>query len=81
MDIRIGLRDLVGRLLQNKGDHETFEDDHQLLSTGRLESIDVIEMVMYLEQTHDLDFAEVLFDPDDFDSIDGMAELVVSASS
>jgi len=75
-DLRPGLRLIVRQLLDAKGDRTPFGDDEPLLTGGRLESVDVIELVMHLEQAHGVDFSTRAFDPDDFDSVARMEALL-----
>jgi acyl carrier protein len=65
----------VRKLLSSKGDHEPFTEDEPLLSGGRLESIDAVELVVFLEEEFGVDFVETGFDQSKIDSVQLMAEL------
>lgn len=69
------IRRFVSGLLDNKGANGELADDAPLLSSGRLDSIDVLEIVAFLETRYGIDFAERAFDPGDFDTIDSIAKL------
>jgi acyl carrier protein len=67
------IRQMFRELLARNGDLEPFADEERLFSTGRLQSIDGVEMVVFLEDKFGLDFAPGGFDPE---SIDGVANVV-----
>jgi acyl carrier protein len=67
------VRAFVGRLLADKGDARAFRDDERLVTGGRLDSVDVISLISYLEQSFAVDFAAQEFDPGIFDSVDSLA--------
>lgn len=69
------LRALVRELLQRKGESATPADDAPLVSSGLLDSVDVLEIVAFLEQRCAIDFSTRPFDPTDFDTIDAIARL------
>ena len=66
------IRQMFRELLERNGDPAPFADDERLFSTGRLQSIDGVEMVVFLEERFGLDFAPGGFDPE---SIDGVANV------
>jgi acyl carrier protein len=67
------VRQMFRELLARNGDLEPFADEERLFSNGRLQSIDGVELVVFLEETFGLDFAPGGFDPE---SIDGVANVV-----
>lgn len=73
---KAGIRSLVAELLRRKGHELDFGDGDPLVSSGLLDSVDVLEIVTYLETQHGVDFAVQPFDPDDFDTVDGIASTV-----
>jgi aryl carrier-like protein len=73
MNTRDQVRQRVASLLRDRGDDQPFEDTERLVSAGRLDSFEVMEMAAYLEVQHGLDFARIGFDPEDFDSVDAIA--------
>jgi acyl carrier protein len=50
-----------------------------LLLSGRLQSIDAVEIVVFLEENFGIDFAQIGFDRDQIDSIDAIYALVQAA--
>lgn len=60
----------VQELLTNNGDDGPLADDDSLLLSGRLQSIDAVEIVVFLEESFGIDFAQIGFDREEIDSID-----------
>lgn len=71
------IRKVVAYLLSQRGDTHPFQDGESLVLSGRLESLAVMELVAFLEETFGMDFARVDFNQTDFDSVDSIAALVV----
>lgn len=78
---RAEIREYVQGLLTNYGDTEPLADGESLLLSGRLQSIDAVEIVMYLEQNFGVDFAQVGFDKELIDSVDAIFALTQNATS
>jgi acyl carrier protein len=79
MDHREEIRKYLKELLLQKGDKLPFSDDASLLLSGRLASVDAVEIVVFLEEKFHVDFAEVGFDQsliDSVDSIDALTQTV-----
>jgi acyl carrier protein len=70
------IRDFVTALLQRKDDRNPISDESSLVVTGRLDSVDVMEIVVFLEDNYGLDFAERGFDLDDYDSVASIIGIV-----
>ena len=81
MDERAKVRTLIQDLLINKGDNDPLTDQDSLLLSGRLQSIDAVEIVVFLEENFGIDFAEIGFDQDQLDSIDAICNLIQTAAS
>lgn len=62
------IRDFVGSLLRRKEDTNPFTDSDSLVLSGRLDSIDILQIVMFLE-AKGIDFNDQEFDQEAFDSI------------
>jgi acyl carrier protein len=75
------IREFVQGLLTGYGDAEPLADGDSLLTSGRLQSIDAVEIVMFLEGNFGIDFAQIGFDRDQIDSIDAIYALTQTASS
>jgi acyl carrier protein len=76
MNEKAEIRKFVEGLLAGYGDDRSLADGDSLLVSGRLQSIDAVEIVMFLEQKFGLDFSQIGFDRDRLDSIDAMDSLV-----
>src|SRR5690606_27855502 len=55
------LRDFLQHNLGAAGDGDGFSDESPLFSSGRLDSLTMTRLVMFLEDTFGIDFAEVDF--------------------
>lgn len=69
------IRAFVQELLQRNDDREPLADNESLLLSGRLQSVDGVDIVVFLEEHFDIDFAEIGFDRERIDSIDAICEL------
>ena len=65
---RNAVREFVGSLLRRKDDTIPFTDSDSLVLSGRLDSIDILQIVTFLED-RGIDFADQEFDQEAFDSI------------
>ena len=73
---RVKIRAFVEELLGEHDDRRGFDDSESLLASGRLDSLAVVKMVMFLETSFAVDFARVEFDPQRFDSVAEIAAVV-----
>ncbi len=78
MEDRIAVRSFVKTLLHKKEDENQFADSDSLVLSGRLDSIDVLEIVVFLEKHYDLDFGDRPFDQGTVDSVDEIVSLISS---
>lgn len=76
MDYREEIRKYLKQLLAQKDDAQPFADDASLLLSGRLASIDAVEIVVFLEEQFGVNFAEIGFDQGLIDSVDAIDSLV-----
>ena len=74
------VRELLQQLLMQRGDLEPFTDEELLLSGGRLQSIDGVEIVVFLEEKFGVDFAALGFDQSRIDSVANLGKLIQDAS-
>lgn len=70
MNVRQEIRDVLEKLLRQNGDAEPFSDGDSLLVNGRLQSIDVIQLVLFLEKRFGVDFGQTGLDAAEIDSVD-----------
>ncbi len=76
MDQRPAIRQFLKELLASKGDSAEFSDSSSLLLSGRLQSLDAVEIVLFLEETFKIDFAAIGFDQGKIDSVDAISSLL-----
>ena len=79
MDHKSMIRQFLQRLLAQKGDQRPFGDSDSLLLSGRLQSVDAVELVVFLEEQWGIDFAEIGFDETQIDTVDAIDALVQNA--
>jgi acyl carrier protein len=75
MNGKSDIRNFVEDLLSRQDDVRQLADHDCLLSSGRLQSIDAVEIVLFLEERFGIDFANIGFDRDQLDSIDAIYAL------
>ena len=81
MEYKDEIREFVHNLLVRNGDAESLADQESLLRSGRLQSIDAVEIVIFLEEKFGIDFTKIGFDQEQIDSVDAIVALIQSASS
>lgn len=80
MNDRQAIRDFVQQLLNLKDDRTPFSDSEQLIARGRLQSIDTLEVVVFLEEKFGIDFGEIGFDQNQVESVDNILALIDATS-
>jgi len=63
------LRVFLKSCLEENGNHEPLNDDDSLFMSARLDSLDLTNLVIFLEQTFGVNFAKVMFEVEMIDSI------------
>ena len=76
MDQMSETREFLKRLLSLRGDRRPFADTSSFFLSGRLGSVDAVELVVFLEEQFGIDFAEIGFDESQIDSIEAIQSLV-----
>jgi len=76
MEPKAEVRQFLQQLLVRKSDRQSLCDSDSLLLSGRLESVDAVEIVVFLEERFQIDFAEVGFDQTLIDSVDAIDSLI-----
>ena len=78
MDVndRVAIRTFIEQLLGEQDDRAPFEDGDSLIKSGRLDSLAVTKIVMFLESTFGVDFARIEFDPERLDTIAEIAVVI-----
>jgi acyl carrier protein len=81
MEDKTDIRTFVQNLLSRNGDVDPLADQDSLLLSGRLQSIDAVEIVVFLEENYGIDFAERGFDREQVDTINAIHALIQTTSS
>ena len=76
MDHRLAVRGFLENLLLQKGDVKGFADTDSLVNSGRLESVDTLELVIFLEEKYGIDFGDRGFDQNEFDSVNSIMAVI-----
>lgn len=74
--IRSGVRQFLTALLESRNDRAGFSDTDSLVASGRLDSIDTVELVNFLEERYGIDFLAVGFDQGKLESVVEIAGVV-----
>lgn len=75
-DIRKRVRDYICHALSEADDREPFTDQAFLFSTGRLESLRAVELILFLESEFNLSASDPNFDVSLLDSVDEIVTLI-----
>lgn len=81
MERKILIREFIEGLLARKGDTRPFSDEASLFVSGRLQSVDAIELAVFLEEAFAVDFASTGFDQEMIDTVDAISALVEGRST
>jgi len=76
MSTRAKIRDFLEKILADKGDSAGFTDQQLLVTEGRLTSLDVMMIVVFLEENYGIDFSDRPFDQNEFDSVESITALL-----
>jgi acyl carrier protein len=79
MDHREEIRKYLKELLLQKEDQQPFSDDASLLLSGRLASVDAVEIVVFLEEKFGVNFSDIGFDQTLIDSVEAIDSLTQTA--
>lgn len=75
------IHEFVQGLLTRVGDDNPLADQDSLLLSGRLQSIDAVEIIVFLEEHFGIDFAKIGFNREWIDSIDAIYALTQTAAN
>jgi len=76
MDSLASIRKFITGILELKGVRSDISDTEPLLPEGLIDSLDVVQIVLFLEENFGVDFSVHAFNPDDFESIESINRLV-----
>jgi acyl carrier protein len=74
--VRSQMRNYVIQRLRMKGDGAPLSDEDLLFTSGRLDSLDAVEIIMTIETDYGVNFSEIDFDLTRLDSIAAIADLI-----
>ena len=78
-EVRSRMRNYLTQRLRMKGDGAPLRDDDLLFTSGRLDSLDAVEIIMTIENDYGINFSDLDFDLTRLDSVATIAELVARA--
>lgn len=73
---RARIRTFIEELLGENDDRAPCGDDDSLIKSGRLDSLAVTKIVMFLESGFGVDFARIEFDPERLETITEIAAVI-----
>jgi acyl carrier protein len=76
MEPKLAVREFLKNLLARKGDTQPLSDEASVLASGRLQSIDAVEIVVFLENRFGVNFANIGFDEEKIDTVESIASLI-----
>jgi acyl carrier protein len=79
-DTRETIRQLLEEILRKNNDRRGFTDRESLILTGRFQSLDVLEIVVFLEKRFGIDFSEG-FDQSQLDSVEEIMNFLRTAAA
>lgn len=76
LKVRAKMRNFVTQRLRMHGDLAPLNDEDLLFTSGRLDSLDAVEIITSVETDYGINFSEINFDLTLLDSIAAIADLV-----
>jgi len=76
MECAPAVLNFVQELLAQKGDREPLAATSPLFSNARLQSIDGIQVALFLEERFGVDFASMGFEQEKIDTVDSICALI-----
>jgi acyl carrier protein len=80
MERKTAIREFLRNLLARKGDSQPFSDETSVLLSGRLQSVDAVELAVFLEENFGVDFATMGFDQERIDTVNAISSLIEESS-
>ncbi|MFM7698492.1 MAG: hypothetical protein ACKO5X_07625 [Limnohabitans sp.] len=75
------IRQFIQTTLEQRGDHAPFTENDSLFMSGRLDSLAMMNLVVFLESTMDIDFYALNFDVSLIDSLNSIYSLINISSA
>jgi acyl carrier protein len=79
MECRPAVLELLQDLLAQKGDQDPVAADSPVFTSGRLQSVDAIQVAVFLEEHYGVDFAAIGFDQEKIDTVNAICTLIEEA--
>lgn len=79
MDQRAALRRFVSEILSDVGDKTPLTDTDSLLVSGRIDSIEIVRVIQFIEENFAFRMGDRDVTMEDFDTIDGMVAMLERA--
>jgi acyl carrier protein len=76
LKVRSQMRNYVTQRLRMRGDLAPVDDEDLLFTSGRLDSLDAVEIIMSLEMDYGINFSQINFDLTLLDSVAAIADLI-----
>jgi acyl carrier protein len=76
MDYKAEIRAHLAEVLEEKGDRAPFSDTCSLLNTGRIDSMDVVDLLLFFEKKFGVHIGSSQFKKGQLDTVEAMAALV-----
>jgi acyl carrier protein len=81
MEIEHRIRDYVARNLLFSDNGFGYDDDASFLQEGIVDSVGVLELVLFVEETFGVEVNDQEIIPDNFDSVDKLANYIRSKTA
>jgi acyl carrier protein len=78
---RLQIREFIAGCLLERGDEEALADSESLFLSGRLDSLSVTRLVVFLEEAFGVDFGTHAFDVTLLDSVDQIVAFSEASTS
>jgi acyl carrier protein len=75
-NIRKIIREFVADALAEAGHDRSVDDDTSLITGGLLESLVVVNLIVFIESRFGIDFSQIFFDQNMFDTIDDITKFI-----
>ena len=76
LNVRSQMRQFVMQRLRMRGDLSPVDDAEPLFTSGRLDSLDAVEVIMCVESDYGINFADFNFDLTLLDSVAAITSLI-----
>lgn len=75
-DIRSKVHACISDMLKERGDKAPFDDKEHLASSGRLDSLNTVQLIVFLEKEFGLNLSNLEFDVENFESVDSIVSMI-----